>query len=111
MDDALKQKLSQFVDNEGKLIIQEDMPDDLKDAIKYLNENNINIFALNDPMADDETEEVFTEEITPEDLAYNATDQAGVNEEIVVEGVSDSEEDYINEDVDDSQLSDLENIF
>ncbi len=111
MDDALKQKLSQFVDNEGKLIIQEDMPDDLKDAIKYLNENNINIFAPNDPMADDETEEVFTEEITPEDLAYNATDQAGVNEEIVVEGVSDSEEDYINEDVDDSQLSDLENIF
>lgn len=110
MDDALKQKLSQFVDIEGKLIIQDDMPEDLKDAIQYLNDNNVNIFAPNDPEADQEFVEVFSEDISPDELAYNANDQAGVNEEINVE-IDNTGVDYIDENVDDNKLDDLENLF
>ena len=104
MDDALKQKLSQFVDNEGKLIIQEDMPDDLKDAIKYLNDNNVNIFAPNDPLANSDESEHFTEEITPEDLVVDPNEVIGEVEEPV-------EEDYIEENVNDEQINDLQGLF
>lgn len=114
MDDALKQKLSQFVDNEGKLIIQDDMPQDLKDAIKYLNDNNVNIFAPNDPMADADDAEFFTEEITPDDLILEAdpevenmdVDQMDLGEQEEV-----AHEDHIEENVDAEQINDLQGIF
>ena len=113
MDDALKQKLSQFVDNEGKLIVQEDMPQDLKDAIKYLNDNNVNIFAPNDPMADVDDAEFFTEEITPEDLILEDDPEVdnmdidhmdlGEQAEVV--------EDHIQENVNEEQINDLQGMF
>ena len=114
MDDTLKQKISQFVDNEGKLIVQDDMPDDLKDAIKYLNDNNVNIFAPNDPMADMDDAEVFTEEITPEDLILEAdpeVDNMDVDHMDLGEQEEITHEDHIEENVDAEQINDLQGMF
>ncbi|MBR3362871.1 MAG: hypothetical protein IKG40_02980 [Bacilli bacterium] len=64
MNEETKEKLKQFVGQDGKIIITDDMPDDLKAAINFLNENDVDIFSPNtidsesfEPEVDEETEE------------------------------------------------------
>ena len=44
MNEQLRETLQHLVNSDGKLIITEEMPDDIKDALNYFNENNIDIF-------------------------------------------------------------------
>ena len=44
LDEETKAKLGQLIDSDGKVIISDDMPEDLKGCLKYINDNNINIF-------------------------------------------------------------------
>ena len=54
LDDTTKQRLSRFIGSDGKIIVSDDMPDDLKAAINYMNSNNISLLSEVDPLADEE---------------------------------------------------------
>ena len=43
IDEETRQKISSFVGPDGKIVMSDEFPDDLKNVINYLNANNINI--------------------------------------------------------------------
>ena len=94
---------SNMMDENGKIIISDNMPDDLKMAINYLNENNVNLnskieeYDLDDDLDDDLIDDVDN------DLDDNLTDD---------------EDNDLDDDLDDSKvegessnLDDLNSLF
>ena len=102
MVDIDKQKLSQFIDQDGKIIISDDMPDDLKSAIKFMNDNNVGLFENIDVNFIDDEESEGVEETYDNISLDDASEGSEVNFE---------EEDDLNDDADDSSLQDLDNLF
>lgn len=102
IDDETKRKLNEFIDVDGKIIIADSMPDDLKAAIKYLNDNNVNLFShIEDVQALEESEELNTtfegDGMSDDEMEskYNQTTQ----------------EDYLSEDESNIETSSLEDLF
>lgn len=60
-----KQKYAKYVGADGKLIIDESLPDELKEIFQYFNDRNINILELNindEVIFDDEEESLLDDE-------------------------------------------------
>ena len=109
IDDEMKAKISNMMDSDGKLIITDDMPDDLKSAIQYLNDNNVNIL-------DNSTDEEY--EPDEEDLGTDEFDDEMDSDDDSFDDFDDSESDYsaapavdnIQED-EDASVDDLNDLF
>lgn len=100
MVDISKEQLGKLLDSDGKIMISDDMSDDLKAAINYLNSNNVGLFSPHGAYADVEEEE-------PDLFAEDGSDE---NEEI--EDTEEIEEDDLEETSDgDSDIEDLNNLF
>lgn len=109
VDEETKKKLGQLIDSDGKVIISDDMPEDLKDCLKYLNDNNINLLSPNP--------DAYIEDYEPDPFAPDFQDSED-DEEILNEDEEDSEdeEDYDDEEetedlVDENAINDLESLF
>ena len=100
IDNNTKEKISQFVDPSGKLIISDDMPSDLKAAINFLNSNNINIFSENDPSADMPDDE---------ELVDDESENLEIEDESNI--IMDSNIDYLKNEEENVDLKDLEDLF
>lgn len=57
LSDAAKEKYAKYVGPDGRLIIDETVPEKLRETFQYFNDNNINILQLNVDDTIDETEE------------------------------------------------------
>lgn len=106
LDDATKTKLGQFIDSEGKVVITDDMPEDLKGCLKYINDNNINLFSSNpDAYVDDYEPDPFAPGFKDEE-----DDSSDVEDEDSDEEDSDEEESE-EDSVDDNTVNDLDSVF
>lgn len=102
IDDNTKNKLSQFLDSDGHIIISDDMPEDLKMAIKYMNDNNINLLSeisedADIPELDEENEDLDDVSVVSEASNTNFTPVGTPN--------------YISENVSEDEVKDLEDLF
>ena len=105
MDNA-NVNLAQFMDENGKIIISDNMPNDLKEAINFLNENNVNLFTKIDDVEVSELD-----------------DDEDLKNEIVLDDDSDEDDDFelddnLDDDLDDdldendsSNVEELNNLF
>lgn len=91
LDDNMKARLSKLTDSDGKIIVTDDMPEDLKGCINYLNNNNISLFSGPDPSA-------YVDDYEPDPFAPDYVDS------------SDDNSTYEDED-DEEDVVDLDNIF
>lgn len=91
VNERIKETLKKYADADGKLKITDDMPDDLKEAINYFNENNIDIFNTDfDNMAVDklddseESEDLDSvpDEIEDEQLDLDGAEQSEDEEDL-----------------------------
>lgn len=101
LDENAKSVLQKFTDSNGKLIATEDMSDELKEAINYINENNIdfnNIDLEEEPLLPDE--ELDSEE----DMNIENDDDRFENNLEELELYDESE---LAEELDDTDVEDL----
>ena len=105
MDSKDKERLKQFLDEDGKIIITDDMPDDLKQAINYMNENNINLLEKRQHVSfdDEDTDEIDDSDDESFDLSSEV--------EFEDEDAEEVENDNISDEADESSLQDLDNLF
>ena len=106
MDSKDKERLKQFLDEDGKIIITEDMPDDLKQAINYMNENNINLLEKRQHVSfddDDDMDEIDDSNDDSFDLSSDV--------EFEDEDAEEPENDNLSDETDESSLQDLDNLF
>ena len=107
LDDTTKSKLSGLLDSDGKINITEDMPEDLKECIKYLNDNNVSLLSESDPSvyeAEDEADPFapgYVDTVNDSDFEEVNTSSSEENEDELLD----------DDDVDDSQADDLNNVF
>ena len=101
--------LSGFMDVDGKIIISDNMPDDLKEAITFLNDNNINLFT--------KIEDYEIDDLNKDDLDEDELDEDDLDEDDLDEDDLD-EDDLDEDDLDDeglgsasSNVDDLNNLF
>ena len=108
MDSKDKETLKRFLDEDGKIIITEDMPDDLKNAINYMNENNINLLEKRQHVS-------FDDEDLDEDYDDSDDESYDISSDVVIEDDeaddSDSLNDNLSDEADESSLQDLDNLF
>ena len=107
VDDTTKSKLSGLLDSDGKITITEDMPEDLKECIKYLNDNNIGLFSESDSSA-------YIDDSEADPFAPGYVDTVSDNDFEDVETIgdeTDTEELLDDNDIDDSQAEDLNDLF
>lgn len=102
IDDNTKNKLSQFLDSTGHIIISDDMPEDLKNAIKYMNDNNINLLSQISEDADIPELEEENEDLDGESLVFETSNTSSVSAETP---------NYISENVSEDEVKDLEDLF
>ncbi|MBR3230384.1 MAG: hypothetical protein IKF91_06135 [Bacilli bacterium] len=104
LDEKSRDILNKFTNPEGKLIVTDDMSDDLKEAIEYINENNLDIFNTDleeEPLlSDEELDSLENEEEYQEDL--DESNELGPFEEL--EPFDESE---LIETLDDSEVEEL----
>ena len=106
LDEETKAKLGQLIDSDGKVIISDDMPEDLKGCLKYINDNNINLFSTNP--------DAYVEDYEPDPFAPGFQDPEADSEVLDEEddGEEETEEEEEEEDlVDDNAVNDLESVF
>lgn len=97
--DETKQKLMRFIDSDGKIVVTDDMPADLKAAINYLNQNNVSLFSkVNDEDDGIDYDEDNVPSIDDEELDDDS------NEEL-----EDSDDEI--EETEDLNVQDLNDIF
>lgn len=105
ISDETKALLKEFVGEDGQFLITESMPDDLKEALKFYNENNIDVFS---DSADLDEEDDDDEEAGP--LVSSALDELEKNP------IEDDENeletlDLSNSSEDDNDADDLEGFL
>lgn len=103
MIDIPKEKLKNFLDQDGKIMLSDDMPDDLKAAINYLNDNNISLFSPNDPLAD--AKDVIKNNPSDDEYDEDSDSESYDDTEDEIEEIEDIEDD--DEDFDSSDLEDI----
>ena len=95
-------EMSELVDVDGKIVITEDMPEDLKIAINYLNKNNIGLF---DKIEDDDDVDI-------EDALDNGSiDVDSLPDSEIDDDLDDGEDDLDDSSDSSSDLNDLNNLF
>ena len=100
MNEELQQSLGKLLDSNGKVIVTDDMPDDLKAAINYLNDNNINILSPSDSLADADEEEENDDDFEEFDSDFESSE--------IDENLIEIEDEEIE---DESTIQDLNDIF
>lgn len=104
LDEDTKAKLGQLIDSDGKVIISDDMPDDLKGCLKYLNDNNISLFGSNP--------DAYVEDFEPDPFAAGFQDDETGSAEIDDEAEDEvEEEEDFDDSIDDNSVEDLDNVF
>lgn len=96
LSDEAKAKYAKYVDANGRLIIDDSLPEDVKKAFNYFNSRNINIMNLN---VDDDIIDLPEEEISESDDDLD---------DIMLD--NDDSDDLFDDD-DDVNLDDLNNLF
>ena len=104
MTEEQKEKLTKLVGEDGKIIVLDSMPDDLKAAIEYLNDNNIGLFT-DIPGKDDPVLSTYNDS---EDGDSDSEDSSSSSEE--PNSVSSDIDDSID-DSEDSNVDDLDSMF
>ena len=105
MDNA-NVNLAQFMDENGKIIISDDMPADLKEAINYLNENNVNLFTKIDDVEVSELDD--DEDLEDElDLDDDSDEEDDLDDDFELD---DDLDDDLDEN-DSSNVEELNNLF
>jgi hypothetical protein len=102
----MNEKLARFVDENGKIIVSDDMPDNLKSAIDYLNRNNVGFF---DEIVDDYNDDLDADEENEFSEVLDDDDDIDSDEELDDE--EESEDDILESESGSSDLSDLSNLF
>ena len=102
LSDAAKQKYAKYVGPDGKLIIDDSLPDDIKEAFKYFNDRNINILELN---VDDNIDNIEDEE----------EEDVNIDDDIIDSSYSNMEsESYFDDNIveeENASVDDLDDIF
>lgn len=81
LSEEAKQKYAKYVGPDGKLIINDSLPDELKETFQYFNDNNINILELNI----DDT--IFSEDDEEKEELLGADDND--DDEVIDENIED----------------------
>ena len=102
-DNNKENRLGTLLDSDGKIKISDDMPEDLKAAISYLNANNIGLFDPVSPLADEDLN-IDSELEVEEDVNVDEED----SEEEISEDEDEASDSIVEEDVD---IGDLEELF
>ena len=103
LSEEAKSIYAKYVGADGKVIIQDFFPDELKEAFQHFNDNNINILEMNiDPST--------IGNHNPESESEQEIDLDDVVDDIDIDGGVDIVDD-IDEDDSDVDMSDLDSIF
>ncbi len=102
VDDNTKAKLNGLTDGDGKIMVSDDMPDDLKAAIKYLNDNNISLFSESNP-------EAYVEDYEPDPFAPGYVDDSSSEDDS--ETFDDTDDDLEDDEDEEVSVEDLESMF
>jgi len=113
LSEEAKQAYAKFVGPDGKLIIDPALPDKVKEAFEFFNEEGINILELNiDDELDTEFEDDEPFDLDDPDNRNNESENELEDDEFVFEEVEDDgiddtvdEDDIDDEDEDDEDLS------
>lgn len=100
LSDEAKAKYAKYVGTDGKLIIDDSLPEDLKETFRFFNEKNINVLEMN---INDDIEVLDDEP----DISNDIDDDSDI------EDYSDIEEQTSNIDVnlkEDDSMVDLDNL-
>ncbi len=97
LSDEAKAKYAKYLDANGKLIIDDTLPEDVKKAFNYFNSRNINIMQLN---VNDDIIDLPEEEVNDSDLDDDVDFDDGESDELF----DDEEDENVN-------LDDLNNLF
>ena len=104
LDEDTKAKLGQLIDSDGKVMISDDMPEDLKGCLKYLNDNNVSLFSSNP--------DAYVDDFEPDPFAAGFQDAESDTEVVDDEEDDDvEEEEEVDDNVDDNAVEDLDNVF
>lgn len=107
LSEEAKKKYAKYVGPDGKLIIDDSLPEEVKESFQYFNDNNINILELN---VDDNITSEYDEE--EEELLDESDDYA---DEIIDENSENFDNvttnDTIVEDDSDVDIDGLNNLF
>ena len=105
LDEDTKAKLGQLIDSDGKITITDDMPDDLKGCLKYINDNNINIFGSNP--------DAYVEDFEPDPFAPGFKDAEEDSADVEEDDEETEEEEEAEEadSVDEEAVADLDSVF
>ena len=116
IDDRAKELLSKYIGPDGKLMIDESLPDDIKESFQYFNDNDVKILEFGQDELDlerpleeiEEDDEVVTEAETAISLDNVSVEEPGVSEPAPVAAPQMTEEKIaeVNQ-----NLSDLNNMF
>ncbi len=103
INDEMKKQMSQYLDSDGKIMITDDMPDDLKSAINYINANNINVLDGSTPYADGiATDDSIENDEMDENASFSLNTTSSIDD--TVANINISEDENIETD-------DLESLF
>ncbi len=115
IDERAKELLSKYVGPDGKLIIDESLPDDIKESFQYFNDENVNVleFGQGEELDLDPSTEEFEpddEEVTEEEMDLSdaiVTDESAPEiNPIIPQQLSEEKIAEVNED-----LNELNNMF
>lgn len=109
LSDSAKKVYANFIDADGKFIIDESLPDDLKKTFSYFNDHGINV--LTDSL-EDHYPDISDEKDDDEEMEDNDFDEDLFDDDIEI----DNGDAFISEGIETSEkknenLNDLNNLF
>ena len=111
IDERAKELLSKYVGPDGKLIIDESLPDDIKESFQYFNDENVNILEFGqgeeldlDPSLDNF--EPDDEVITDDEMDMSDVEVVEETAPVTPAPISEAKAEEINR-----NLNDLNNMF
>lgn len=104
LSEEAKRAYAKYVGPDGKLIIDDSLPDDMKEAFQFFNDKGINILEMN--INDEDSESNADIEILEEDSDDDSLIEDDIDDSLEEEDSSD-----IVEDDSDVNLDDLNNLF
>lgn len=104
LSEEAKRTYAKYVGPDGKLIIDDSLPDDIKETFQFFNDKGINILEMNinDEIAESDSDiELLEEDINDDSLIEDDIDNS----------LEDDDSSSIVEDDTDVNLDDLNNLF
>lgn len=113
LDENTKARLSKLTDPDGKIVITDDMPEDLQECIKFLNDNNVSLTSGSDPEAymDDEEADPFAPGYV--DSIADSADSVDDDSDDVADDSDDvaDDSDDDDEELDEEDVAELDDVF